>query len=301
MSRHLPSFAAPRHPCTTRASPPPCEGRSLGGAANASWRGGTIKTECLARWAPSCVKSPQVGSRLAQRLPHTCSIIREEDRDRAIEITGEALLLGGTGFFFAIFLYLTIDTIGQVPERSNEQNLSESAVRGKYLFDRKNCMGCHTILGEGAYYAPELTKVYDRRGPEWMAIFLADPQAMFPGQRKMTQYNFTEGEIADLIAFLKWIGEIDTNGFPAEPDLAAAAAASAVVAAVQTGVEPPGFYTTVCRACHAVGGEGGAVGPALDGVASRYSEQELHNPARGSAGGQARNRDAQPAGRICFP
>jgi nitric oxide reductase subunit C len=184
--------------------------------------------------------------------------------------------LGGTAFFFAIFLFLTVDTLGQVPERSNEQNLSESAVRGKHLFDRKNCMGCHTILGEGAYYAPELTKVYDRRGPEWMAIFLADPQAMFPGQRKMTQYNFTQEEITDLIAFLKWIGEIDTNGFPREPDLKLAGAAPVVVAALQSGVEPPGFYTTVCRACHAVGGEGGGVGPALDGVATRYTRQELH-------------------------
>ena len=123
--------------------------------------------------------------------------------------------LGGTIFFSAIFLFLTVDTLRQVPERSNEQNLGESAIRGKHLFDRSNCMGCHTILGEGAYYAPELTKVYDRRGPEWMAVFLKDPQAMFPGQRKMVQYNFEDSQIADLIAFLKWIGEINTNGFPA--------------------------------------------------------------------------------------
>jgi nitric oxide reductase subunit C len=184
--------------------------------------------------------------------------------------------LGGTAFFMAIFLALTVDTLRQVPERSNEQNLSESAIRGKHLFDRHNCMGCHTILGEGAYYAPELTRAYVRRGPEWMAVFMADPQAMFPGQRKMVQYDFTDQEIADLIAFLKWVGEIDTNGFPREPDLKLVGTAPVVVAANAIAVERPEYFTTICIACHAVGGSGGGVGPALDGVATRYSEQELH-------------------------
>ncbi len=187
---------------------------------------------------------------------------------------------GGTAFFTTIFLLLTIDTIRQVPERSNEQNLTESAIRGKHLFDRSNCMGCHTILGEGAYYAPELTRAFERRGSEWMTIFLKDPQAMFPGQRKMVQYNFNDQQIADLIAFLEWIGGIDTNGFPAEPDLATAKLAGVVPVVVtqtaQTATPPPNYYSTVCIACHAVSGKGGTVGPALDGVARRYTEQELH-------------------------
>jgi nitric oxide reductase subunit C len=47
-------------------------------------------------------------------------------------------------------------------------------------------------FGEGAYYAPELTKVVERRGAAWISLFLKDPQKMFPGQRKMVQYNFTD-------------------------------------------------------------------------------------------------------------
>jgi nitric oxide reductase subunit C len=35
------------------------------------------------------------------------------------------------------------------------------------------------------------------------------------------------------------------------------------------------MFTTVCVACHSVGGAGGAVGPALDGVALRYDAQQL--------------------------
>lgn len=126
------------------------------------------------------------------------------------------LFLTSTGVFAAVFLYLTYDTMLQVPKQTRTQNISEAVKRGHLIWDENNCMGCHTILGEGAYYAPELTKVYNRRGAPWMRIFLKDPQAMYPGQRKMVQYNFTDAQIEDLVEYFKWIGEIDLNGFPAK-------------------------------------------------------------------------------------
>ncbi|HEY5870155.1 MAG TPA: c-type cytochrome [Candidatus Tectomicrobia bacterium] len=56
-----------------------------------------------------------------------------------------------------MFLLLTIDTIRRVPAQTKQQNLTEQVVHGKHLWERNNCMGCHTLLGEGAYYAPELS------------------------------------------------------------------------------------------------------------------------------------------------
>ena len=181
--------------------------------------------------------------------------------------------IGGTIFFSTIFLALTVDTMGKLDERQNLELLTPAVARGKHLWDSSNCMGCHTILGEGAYYAPELTQVVARRGAEWIAIFLKDPEAMFPGKRRMVQYDFSPEQIADVIAFLTWIGKIDTNGFPPEPDLRTG---SPLVASANTGLAPaPQFFQTVCVACHAVGGSGGVVGPALDGVGSRLSAAEL--------------------------
>ena len=129
-------------------------------------------------------------------------------------------------------------------------------------------MGCHTILGEGAYYAPELTKVYERRGPIFIAAMLRDPEAMYPGQRKMQNYDFTEAEIQQLVDFLEWIGNIDLNGFPPKPDL------------MQVAVNDPGtpvpdqsnrpkVFNQLCVACHRLNNQGGIVGPALDGIGSR--------------------------------
>lgn len=97
--------------------------------------------------------------------------------------------------------------------------MDESVIRGKHLWDSNNCMGCHTLLGEGAYYAPELTKVYTRRGEGFIHAMLTDPQAIYAGQRKMVKYNFTEDQKKDLVAFFKWIGEMDLNGFPPQPNL----------------------------------------------------------------------------------
>lgn len=127
--------------------------------------------------------------------------------------------LVGTGLCFGAFILLTVDTVKRVPTQTNEQNLSESAIRGKHLFDKNNCMGCHTILGEGAYYAPELTKVVERRGERYIKKFINNPDKYSRGKRKMVQYNFSEQEIDDLYNFFKWIGEADLNGFPPKPNM----------------------------------------------------------------------------------
>lgn len=174
--------------------------------------------------------------------------------------------------FSGVFLFLTVDTIRQVPARSNQDAMTASVVHGKELWDRNNCMGCHTILGEGAYYAPELTRVVERRGEAWIRTFIKDPQAMYPGKRKMVQYDFSEEEITDIINFLDWVGKIDTNGFPRDPDMAPAT--SGAIAAVDLSHAPP-IYGQICSSCHSLGGQGGAVGPALDGVGKRFDRVAL--------------------------
>lgn len=181
-----------------------------------------------------------------------------------------------TAGFSLVFLGLTVDTIRQVPDRSHAAAMTPEVLHGRELWSANNCMGCHTLLGEGAYYAPELTKVVDRRGKEWLKIFLKDPEAMFPGKRRMVSYEFTDQEIDAVIAFLDWIGKIDTNGFPAEPDLKPPTPA---LVASTPGVDPhagaPTKFGAVCVACHSLGGKGGNVGPALDHVATRYTPEKL--------------------------
>lgn len=192
-----------------------------------------------------------------------------------------AFFLFGTLIFVAFFIGLTVDTVRRVPDQTKQKNMTEQVIQGKEIWDKNNCMGCHTLMGEGGYYAPELTKVYERRGPAWMKMFIKDPQAMYPGERKMVKYNFSDAEIDDLIAFFKWIGEMDLNGFPPKPNIHLSAQTSSEKVSVSS-VKAPEKFTQICMACHTVGGKGGAVGPVLDGVGSRrdakYLNQWLHDP-----------------------
>lgn len=47
-----------------------------------------------------------------------------------------------------------------------------SAVEGRRVFQAYNCMGCHTIVGNGAYFGPDLTKLYGKVGPAFLEAFL---------------------------------------------------------------------------------------------------------------------------------
>ncbi len=127
--------------------------------------------------------------------------------------------LGGTMVTFAVFLVMSFQTLtAEVPKRTHEENLSSQVISGKRIWEANNCMGCHTIMGEGGYYAPELTKVFERRGPEFIKAVLQTPAPWQPRGRKMVAYKMSDQEAADMIAFLKWVGEMDLNGFPPKPD-----------------------------------------------------------------------------------
>lgn len=199
-----------------------------------------------------------------------------------------AFFVGGTMLFSGVLIALTIDTVRQTGERTKSQNLTDTVRRGKDIWEKNNCMGCHTLLGEGAYYAPDLTKVVARRGDAFIRAFIKDPQAMYPGERKMVQYNFSENQITDIIAFFQWIGEIDLNGWPPKPNIIAPAVAtqtntvtSANLPDTKT-IPPPEKFGQICIACHSLHGKGGVVGPALDRVGSKfdaaYLDRWLRNP-----------------------
>ncbi len=98
---------------------------------------------------------------------------------------------------------------------------------GKLTSQAKNCMNCHTLLGNGAYYAPDLTKAW--LDPKWeqmiamtgsktkeeaMVKFLMNPQNYPTHERRMPNLKITEKEAKALVAFLKHMSSIDTNGFP---------------------------------------------------------------------------------------
>ncbi|MGR9116453.1 MAG: c-type cytochrome, partial [Gammaproteobacteria bacterium] len=128
----------------------------------------------------------------------------DEQHNKFMPVIGEEQLLFGKKF--------------------SEEEAEQLVALGKKTTQAKNCMNCHTLLGNGAYYAPDLTKAWLDQGwisPEMredmMVKFLMDPEnnaRTFGSGRKMPNLNITEAEAEGIVAFLKWMSSIDTNGFP---------------------------------------------------------------------------------------
>ena len=127
------------------------------------------------------------------------------------------IFYGGSVFFFLLFLVLTFDTVNTLPKRDNRAAITPVVVQGKLLWEENDCIGCHTLLGEGAYYAPELGNVYQRFGNSTDAIkaFIASrPKEGIPGRRSMPQFNLSEEELNAIAEFLKYSSGINASGWP---------------------------------------------------------------------------------------
>jgi len=127
------------------------------------------------------------------------------------------IFYGGSVFFILLFLALTFDTTRALPQRDNRAVITEQVALDKMVWEENNCIGCHTLLGEGAYFAPELGNVYKRFGNSKEAIIgfiKSRPKEGIPGRRSMPQFNLTDEELEALAEFLKYSSEIDTANWP---------------------------------------------------------------------------------------
>ena len=95
------------------------------------------------------------------------------------------IFYGGSVFFILLFLVLTFDTHRELPKRDNRQAITPQVALGKHVWEVNNCIGCHSLLGEGAYFAPELGNVYQRRGPEFIKTWMQIQPTGAPGRRRV--------------------------------------------------------------------------------------------------------------------
>ncbi len=191
----------------------------------------------------------------------------------------------------AIFLGLTFQSYFYVVKK--EPKVTDAIAAGNRVFHDNNCMDCHTILGDGAYYAADLTKVISKRGQGFVRAVLKDPpkitRDLWPGKYKrvMPNLNLTNQNINDLIAFLTWIGELDTNGWPPGSKVLSS---KGKAKPVQEGTTSPISLIKKlnCGTCHTIKTEGlntvGAIGPDLSNESARnrgvdWLVKQIGNPA----------------------
>lgn len=131
--------------------------------------------------------------------------------------TARNIYFGGSVFFIFLFLGMTWHTNKALPSRDNSQAITEQVAFGKRVWEENNCIGCHSLLGEGAYYAPELGNVFFRYGKSREAIkafIKSRPINGIPGRRSMPQFSLSEEELDAVVEFLVYSSGINTENWP---------------------------------------------------------------------------------------
>ena len=205
--------------------------------------------------------------------------------------------IAGTTIFSAVFIALTIDSHMRFGELTHADAITPEVIEGKHVWHRKNCINCHTLLGEGAYYAPDLTKIAQHRGEAYLRQFLQDPGRYYSEEkhrRLMPNPNLTEQQITAVIAFLTWVSRIDNQNWPPRPILVTAASPQGIV----LGTTSPGAASSdpvalgealfqrsppACFGCHSLQQGVVLVGPSLAGLATRTPNLLQSPDYKGSA------------------
>lgn len=225
--------------------------------------------------------------------------------------------IASTAIASLLFLVLTIDSHRQFPKLTNSQNITDEVVRGQDIWHANNCINCHTIFGEGAYYAPDLTKITQHRGTPYLTAFLKDPSQFYDEQRHrrlMPNPDLSDQEISDLIAFMDWVANVDNQGWPPRPILVTGGSIPGTELSIAqqdqtgtgTGVDagnhPPGgrpvesgndpialgqglFHSAVptCAACHSVAPGVNLAGPTLANLATTAQQVLESSDYKGKA------------------
>ena len=107
---------------------------------------------------------------------------------------------GATAVFLLVFLGMTVHSHTRFPELTNADRIDDAVLRGKDVWHHGNCVNCHTLMGEGAYYAPDLTRITAHRGEAYLTAFMQDPARFYSEEehrRLMTDPKLTDQEIDD--------------------------------------------------------------------------------------------------------
>ena len=189
--------------------------------------------------------------------------------------TAKGIFWVGTVASVALFLALTWDTHTRFDALTHADRIDDRVVAGKRAFERANCNDCHTILGFGGYYAPDLTRAYSRLGPEAIRLRLRRPEVVFADSyRKMPNQGLSADDVDAIVAYFRWVTEIENHDWP--PQHSEARWKRSTERMLATGELSPAAALVQqegCLTCHPLGERGESIGPRMEWIGRRHGAE----------------------------
>jgi nitric oxide reductase subunit C len=108
----------------------------------------------------------------------------------------------------------TLVVATQMPKNALVAPVKVSVTAGRATAQKYRCTDCHTILGEGGTYGPDITRVWQRflrnaGGNETVArssmmAFLQHPSNASIDRRQMPDFRMTPVEASAVVDYLRW-------------------------------------------------------------------------------------------------
>jgi len=151
--------------------------------------------------------------------------------------------------------------------------LSPVEMAGIGYFREENCASCHTVGGGNPKIGPDLADGGIHKTAAWMIQHFKRPAAMVPGSA-MPAIQLSDAQLNTLAAFLLKLNARNAEALQLAPDFAVEGALI--------------YQKNQCGSCHAVNGVGVKLGPPLNGLKRRRSqewvEKHFRNPQALSPG-----------------
>ena len=88
-----------------------------------------------------------------------------------------------------------------------EFNPTSDAEKGRLLFEKLGCLGCHTVNGKGGNSAPDLSKVANKANADWVYNWVLNPKKYNPNT-VMPSIRLSETEAGQITTYLMTLGGV---------------------------------------------------------------------------------------------
>ena len=121
-----------------------------------------------------------------------------------------------------------------------------------------------------------VTRVYARIGEPGIRNAVLHPDAAFSNSfRKMPVQHVQPDELDALVAFFRWVGNIDNHGWPPQDEKFRKSQAKGLVASATLSPGAALVQEKGCMTCHAINGVGGDAGPSFDHTGAKLSPEAI--------------------------